>query len=311
MIRTAGEEDIPGIVKLMNECFRTYRSWGLNEEKFREWLRSDPGVSLDGTYLHIEGDKIAAMVQVVEREIKVEREFFRTAGIANVCTGPEFRGRGLARELLEHALVDSLERGYELSALLAGYGEIAHSLYRKLGFRDVYFTRYGIMVQDELKKLPEAEGVRYATEEDAEGMLKLYERRIRELDGVVKRNLDYFIEKLIRRTFWHTFFYSEEKGALVFDDGKIRGYALVMRGTLPGQGIVREILFDDSETAYSLLSASASVLRAKSLKIFAPEDELELLGVETFKEPEVYMFKPLRGELPPMEKPYIFYSDRW
>ncbi|AJC72735.1 hypothetical protein X802_05790 [Thermococcus guaymasensis DSM 11113] len=311
MIRTAGEEDIPEIVKLMNECFRTYRNWGLNEEKFREWLKSDPGVSLDGTYLCVEGGKLAAMVHVIDREIKVRGEFFKTAGIANVCTSPEFRGRGLAKRLLEHALIDSRERGYELSALLAGYGEIAHALYRKLGFRDVYFTHYGVMIHDELKNLPRAESVRYATEGDAEEMLKLYERRTEELDGIVRRDVEYFTEKFIRKTFWHTFFYSEEREALVFDDGKIRGYALVMRGALPGQGIIREIIFDDLETVYSLLHASASILKAKSLKIFAPEDDLKLLGVETFKEPETYMFKPLKGELPSMEKPYIFYSDRW
>ena len=311
MIRRAGEEDIPGIVELMNECFRTYRNWGLNGEKFREWLMSDQGVELEGIYLYVGGEKIAAMVQVVDREIKVGGGFLRTAGIANVCTRPEFRGRGLARKLLEYALRDSLERGYELSALLAGYGEVAHALYRKLGFRETYFTRYGIMIHDELKNLPRTEGVRYATEGDAGEMLKLYEKRTRELDGIIRRNREYFIKKLIRRTFWHTFFYSDEPGALVLDDGGIRGYALVMKGTLPGQGVIREIIFEDLETAYALLGASASLLKTGSLRIFAPEDDLKLLGVETFREPEAYMFKPLRGELPPMEKPYIFYSDRW
>lgn len=311
MIRTAKKEDIPEIVKLMNECFRTYRNWELSEEKFYEWLRSDNGIDLSSIYLLFESRKIGAMVQIVNREIKVGGDFFRTAGIANVCTRPEFRGKGLAEKLLEYSLRDSLEKGYELSALLAGYGEIAHALYRKLGFREVYFTRYGIMIYDELKKLPKAEGIRYAVEKDAEGMLKLYKKKTRELDGIIRRNEKYFIKKFIQKTFWHTFFYSNEPGALIFDDGRIRGYALVMKGTLPKQGIVREIIFEDLETAHVLLKASASLLKVKSLKIFAPREDLELLRVKTFKEPEVYMFRSLVNDLPPIERPYIFYSDRW
>ena len=306
MIRRAETEDIEDIVDFMVKCFRTYREWGLNREKFLAWLKCENGVKLENIFLYEENGKIASMIQIVEREVKIGEDFLKCAGIANVCTAPEFRGRGIAKKLM-NAVLQEIEENYEISALLAGYGEIAHSIYRRYGFKDSYFTEYGIAIEQQLKKIEKSPHVREATIEDAKNILKLYESRISNLNGVIKRNAEYIAEKFIKRTFWHTFFYSEEKGnALVLDDGKIRGYAFIMKGTLPGFCIVREVVGEDLGITWALLKAAAEKMKAKSLVIYAPREELESLNVETFRKPESYMFRDFE-----IENAYIFYSDRW
>ncbi|ALM74493.1 GNAT family N-acetyltransferase [Thermococcus barophilus] len=306
MIRRAEKEDIEHIVDFMVKCFRTYREWGLNREKFLTWLNCDNSIKLGNIFLYEENGKIASMIQIVEREVKIGDDFLKCAGIANVCTAPEFRGRGIAKKLMS-AVLQEIDKNYEISALFAGYGEIAHSIYRRYGFRDSYFTEYGIIIEQQLKGIEESPYVREATIEDAKDILKLYESRISNLNGVIKRDAEYIAEKFIKRTFWHTFFYSEEKeNALVFDDGKIRGYVFIMKGTLPGFCIVREVVGEDLEITWALLKAAAEKMKAKSLILYAPREELESLNLEIFRKPESYMFRDFE-----VENAYVFYSDRW
>ncbi|NJE08684.1 GNAT family N-acetyltransferase [Thermococcus sp. M39] len=306
MIRRAETEDIEDIVNFMIKCFRTYREWGLNREKFLTWLKCDDGVKLENIFLYEENGKIASMIQIVEREVKIGEDFLKCAGIANVCTAPEFRGRGIAKNLMS-AVIQEIDKNYEISALFAGYGEIAHSIYQKYGFKDSYFTEYGIAVEQQLKEIEKSSYVREAAIGDAKDILRLYESRISNLGGVIKRDAEYIAEKFIKRTFWHTFFYSKEKGnALVFDDGKIRGYTFIMKGTLPGFCIVREVVGEDLEITWALLKAATEKMKAKSLVIYAPREELESLNVEIFRKPESYMFRNFE-----VENAYIFYSDRW
>jgi ribosomal protein S18 acetylase RimI-like enzyme len=57
------------------------------------------------------------------------------AGIYNVCTVPEARGRGIGRAVTAAALEDAVARGLRLAVL--GSSELGYPVYRRLGFRDV------------------------------------------------------------------------------------------------------------------------------------------------------------------------------
>ena len=57
------------------------------------------------------------------------------AGIYNVCTVPEARGRGIAGAVTAAALDEGAARGCRLAVL--GSSEMGYPVYRRLGFRDV------------------------------------------------------------------------------------------------------------------------------------------------------------------------------
>ncbi|AMM53967.1 GNAT family N-acetyltransferase [Pyrococcus kukulkanii] len=309
MIVRGDEIEIQDIVSFMNSCFRTYREWNLTVEKFKVWLESDEGIKQENMFFYLCDNKIAGMIQIVERFVKIGDSFKSCAGIANVCTKQEFRGRGIAKKLLEEVL-NYAKENYEICALLAGYGELAHAIYRKYGFKDSYFTEYGIMLRDDLNSTSiECPYIRKANEKDVKGIVNLYNNYIllTGLSGVIKRNERYILEKFIKRTFWHTFFYSPEQGnVIVFDDGKLQGYASTLEGPRIGTVIVREIVGKDRDIVRDMLGYIFEKYNAKSLTIYAPPQELKLLNLETFRVPESYMFKDFH-----VKNAYIFYSDRW
>jgi ribosomal protein S18 acetylase RimI-like enzyme len=57
------------------------------------------------------------------------------AGIYNVSTVPEARGRGIGRAVTVAALVEGVARGHRTAVL--GASELGYPVYRRLGFRDV------------------------------------------------------------------------------------------------------------------------------------------------------------------------------
>jgi len=67
------------------------------------------------------------------------------AGIYNVTTSPEARGRGMGRAVTHAALAEARRQGYGVSILQAS--DLGHPVYRRLGFRD--FGRLGAYVWSE------------------------------------------------------------------------------------------------------------------------------------------------------------------
>ena len=68
------------------------------------------------------------------------------AGIYNVATVPEARGRGIGRAVTAAALAEAVARGQHTAVL--GASELGYPVYRRLGFRDVSRLRsYALRAQ--------------------------------------------------------------------------------------------------------------------------------------------------------------------
>jgi GNAT superfamily N-acetyltransferase len=61
------------------------------------------------------------------------------AGVQNVVTVPEARGRGIGKAMTAHVIREGQRRGLEVAAL--GSSDMGYPIYRALGFRDVGFLR--------------------------------------------------------------------------------------------------------------------------------------------------------------------------
>ncbi|MDP7976120.1 MAG: GNAT family N-acetyltransferase [Thermoprotei archaeon] len=223
----SGDEE--GIVSVMNKSFSTFREWGLTPEK---WLgyEVDPGFKRENAFVAEEDGKIVGHVQVVERELHFGK-FVRTAGIANVCTDPEYRKMGMATDLMRFVM-EQVSKEYCLAGLDTGYGSSAHRIYRRVGFSPFhFFARLSAEAWDarrsldKLKRFSEGmDEVQPFERNQEEAMKKIYAENAEITMGVHRRSDGYWEEKLFKRNSWQTFFYRELRpdDVLVFPD---RGYA--------------------------------------------------------------------------------------
>lgn len=108
------------------------RGLGLDEESTEAWWfahrRSgfDPDLPLLNWVASLDGVPVAAAALFVGAGV---------AGIYNVCTVPEARGRGIGGAVTGAAIDEAVSRGLRLAVL--GASEMGYPVYRRLGFQDV------------------------------------------------------------------------------------------------------------------------------------------------------------------------------
>jgi GNAT superfamily N-acetyltransferase len=93
-------------------------------EMFNDTLRRVEGVSVYSG--RVDGTVVSTAVGVTVDGV---------TGVFDVATPPEHRGRGYGAALTAHVVRTAFETGSELAFLQSS--EIGHSVYRRLGFRDV------------------------------------------------------------------------------------------------------------------------------------------------------------------------------
>ncbi len=70
------------------------------------------------------------------------------AGIGGVGTNPQYRRRGLARQVFARAMQAMAEEGYSCVGLHTGTDIVAHRLYRRFGFVDIFVHEPAVKVLD-------------------------------------------------------------------------------------------------------------------------------------------------------------------
>ncbi len=149
IIRTYQHGDEDGIARLINESFDTFREWGLTPEKWLLYQDIDPGFNRSMAFVAEEDGKIVSHVQVIRRDVNFGK-FIPVSGIANVCTDPSYRSRGLATQLLKEALSNA-SKWSSISALDTTYASGAHRLYRGLGYSPFHRSSEGDLAGSEVR----------------------------------------------------------------------------------------------------------------------------------------------------------------
>ena len=185
--RSGYTEDASGraaIKRLLREQF------ALELDEFEARGFWDPGYL---PFSYFEGDRVVSNVSLFPMPLMVAGRTVAAAGIQSVATVPEYRGRGLIRELMERVL-EYADRRYEVILLFADEPE----MYRRFGFRALgehYFTA----------KAPEVEPRRPARrlsldeQEDVELMRGLLARRtpVSRRFGLLRHSSMFFLNLLI------------------------------------------------------------------------------------------------------------------
>jgi|GEM_PF-483648 len=299
-----GDEE--GIVKVLRTCFPYYEKFGVDADYWLSYSRVDPGIRNGDSFVAEQDGEIVGNVQLLGRRIKVADSSFVSAGcIANVCTIPEMRGKGISTRLMSDALEACRQLGYPISCLFTDYGSAAQRIYGRLGYANTLMceTRYvgSAIDMQRVRERYENAGevtVRNYEKGDEKGMLDVYREWIGSYTGVVERSSEYWQSKMVERSFSNTFFYEEFDPNEVFvglKNGKVVSYACVTywkNKHKPFRGrddvSIRELVFspDNNGSAAMLVGALMDRFLSEGAKLCEadlPMDEPYLSLLDPFK----------------------------
>jgi len=283
-IRVYRPGDEERIASLLRECFDTFRNYSLDGGKWLEYAKLNEGFKLEGAYLLEVDGTLVSHIQVVEKRLRTAAGILETAGIANVSTHPGWRGRGYATKLLNKVMEDYRAKGFPLTALFTGYASDPQRIYRRLGYVDVCTDRTWAAPIEDAKRAAQQAGwieVREADEGDLDRLVSVYETVGERYTGWPPRSRSEWIEKLLKRIAYHSFFYVERApGSFVVaeEGGEILGYAVVGRVPWnPREFAVTELVAapgrDDAlATLFTYIVEKAVAAGARSLRAWIPLD---------------------------------------
>jgi len=147
IFRSADEKrDYADLASVMSECFgpvtpRIMKKWIKGEKKNSSGLDRFFVAEVDGTAV--------GSVSVAPRKLHLgEGVYIKTLAVLGVCTGSEYRGRGVATGLLKQAMAFADKSGFSNSSLYTATLLPAHRIYVREGFRDVQKTTRYVKILD-------------------------------------------------------------------------------------------------------------------------------------------------------------------
>ncbi len=88
-------------------------------KQFVRYFHADSLVGANDSWIALDGARIVGSTQIFEKSIRLNGQVASIGGIGSVATHPQFERRGIATELLRHAVRDMESRGHALSLLFA------------------------------------------------------------------------------------------------------------------------------------------------------------------------------------------------
>jgi predicted acetyltransferase len=125
-IRGVRESELAEMIEL--QC-RVFRPDG--HERFWQYVRGDSSYSLGQNRVVVVNGRIAAMLRVWKRQMRLGSGIVHMGGIGGVCTHPDHRGAGYATALMKEVVAYMRRAGYDLSVL---FSIIPGQFYRRLGW---------------------------------------------------------------------------------------------------------------------------------------------------------------------------------
>ena len=99
------------------ETIRPIRESELDELGYRGYIEGDPTWSPSQTPVVVVEGRIVSMLRIWDRWVHLGTTPVRMGGIGDVNTHPDYRGRGIATRLMEHAAEYMRDDGYDLGLL--------------------------------------------------------------------------------------------------------------------------------------------------------------------------------------------------
>ncbi|HOK55808.1 MAG TPA: GNAT family N-acetyltransferase [bacterium] len=186
-IRQGNLEVLDEMIELADLVFRPKeKSMGIETPI----MYSKENIEKGNTFIAIENKKIVSFVGLVEEEINVYGNRMKIGEIGNVCTHPDYRGKGFASALLQKAIEKATED--KIAYLMISGGR---SLYKRIGAVSMLYYVYQIRgknkkvdfkikrFRDEMfsdcMKIYQKEPVRFIRNKDFSQLFSLYNGKYR------------------------------------------------------------------------------------------------------------------------------------
>ena len=138
-IRNYEEGDAADIVSVFNRAFATNFVQLVRTTKSWKWRYVErPGFKKENVILATANGKIVGSTMVTFRALHFDRDY-KFGMIDDVATLPSFRGKGIARKMMMHAVEYMKSENCDASGLFADPSGVAKDLYLALGYENAHF----------------------------------------------------------------------------------------------------------------------------------------------------------------------------
>ncbi len=279
-LRPAERADVRPLATLWTQAFPDARTVG---DRMRQIEAGLPFGGIESAWVAEDEGRILGAFRAYRFEEHIGGAVLPMLGLAAVATSPTARRRGVGRALCRHAMRVGRERGDIVSVLYP----FRPDFYRTLGWGLVGEMHAHRFAPAALPLHDEAAAVRPADPDDRNAIASCYARVAERSNGPIVRDARAWSHRLdVPGTY-----------PFVFDDGGVRGYAIVRfgRGIRPGDGKlhVLELVAEDEEARRGLFGWLASQrdqfgeIRYDAL----PTERLDLI----LSDPRPPRFRPARS----------------
>ncbi|MFS0749500.1 enhanced intracellular survival protein Eis [Oceanobacillus sp. 1P07AA] len=145
----------------------------------------------------MEDDRLAAKLHIVPLEVSVQGKPIKMGGISAVATWPEFRRKGIVRNLLQHALQEMKKEGQVLSYL----HPFSIPFYRRFGWEITFDEKeYNIPMHHFKRDWQLDSGrVQRVHKDDVSIVETIYEKYTNQLNGMLLRDSHWWEHKILSK----------------------------------------------------------------------------------------------------------------
>jgi len=177
------------LLPLMDHAFR----WPFNQKAFENLIRLDPRMKDSAVgFCAVEKGKLLGHVGVMDlRTRRLDGELESAGGVYGVATMPGHLRKGICTALMNRAHEYFREKGYRFSFLGTGHYLVAHSLYEKLGYSDLFDVPSAYKTMHSKRTRP---SVKEKTGKiDLGNVLKIYNESMKGRTGFVVRDEEFLV----------------------------------------------------------------------------------------------------------------------
>ncbi|WP_156291806.1 GNAT family N-acetyltransferase [Oceanobacillus salinisoli] len=142
----------------------------------------------------MDNDKIAAKLHLIPLSVYIHGREFKMGGISSVATWPEYRRKGMVKDLLLHALRVMKEEGQTVSYL----HPFSVPFYRQFGWEIAFSKKCYDIPMTNLKKQWEGNGYVKRIDKDIPLLQKLYTPYIQKYNGALIRDEKWWMQRVLR-----------------------------------------------------------------------------------------------------------------
>ena len=181
-----------GLLPLLEQAF----GWPFNEEEFNRFIKTDPRLKNGAVgFCALENEKVVSYVGAMDLATRtLDGTAEPAGGVYGVATLPGYTRQGFSTALFKTTHEHFESKGYRFSFLNTSRALVAYSLYKKLGYSDVYSYPSVYKVLKDKKAMPSKTKTQKL---NLDKVLALYTKYVRDKAGLAVRDRA-FLEMLVK-----------------------------------------------------------------------------------------------------------------